>query len=300
MRVPRHGTGVLLMIVAACLWSVAGVATRFIESAGRWEVACLRSMFAALSMLVLIGFIYRGEAFATFVRGGRAGIASGFTWALQFTCFMLALSYTTVANTLIVESLAPLLTSAMAFLFLGLRVTRRTWAMATLSLAGIVLMFGASSNPSHLLGNLIALAVPIGAGLTWVIAHKFRGQVDLTPAVFTGAVISALAMLPLALPFTASARDIAILAGLGMFQLAVPCVLAMVAARVLSPTEMTLFLIVEIVLGSTWAWLGAGERPPLLAIVGGLIAIAALVTETLASSREHAAARAVGPPSAQG
>jgi drug/metabolite transporter (DMT)-like permease len=63
----------------------------------------------------------------------------------------------------------------------------------------------------------------------------------------------------------------------------------MVAARVLTPTEMTLFLVVEIVLGSTWAWLGAGERPPLLAIVGGLIAIVALVIETLASGREHAA-----------
>lgn len=289
MKVPRHSTGVLLMIAAACLWSIAGVATRFIESAGRWEVPFLRSSFAALSMLVLIAFLYRGQVLATFARGGVAGIASGFTWALQFTCFMIALTYTTVANTLIVESLAPLLTSAMAFIFLGLRVGRRTWAMATLSLAGIVLMFGASSDPSHLVGNLIALAVPIGAGLTWVIAHKVRGVVDLTPAVFTGALISALVMLPLAFPLTASARDVAILAGLGLFQLAVPCVLAMVAARVLTPTEMTLFLVVEIVLGSTWAWLGAGERPPPLAIVGGLIAIVALVIETLASSREHAA-----------
>lgn len=291
MKVPRHSTGVLLMIVAACLWSIAGVATRFIESAGRWEVAGLRSVFAALSMLVLIGFIYRGQVVATFARGGTAGIVSGLTWALQFTCFMLALSYTTVANTLIVESLAPLLTSAMAWLFLGLTVKRRTWAMATLSMAGIVLMFGSSGDPSHLLGNLIALAVPIGAGLTWIIAHRYRGEVDLTPAVFTGAVISALVMLPLAFPLTASARDVAILAGLGMFQLAVPCVMAMVAARVLSPTEMTLFLVVEIVLGSTWAWLGAGERPPMLAIVGGLIAIAALIFETLSSGRDHAAQR---------
>ena len=69
------------------------------------------------------------------------------------------------------------------------------------------------------------------------------------PAVLVGAVVLSLATLPLALPFQATAHDVALLAALGMFQLAIPCVLAVLCAGVLKAPEMALLALLEVIFG---------------------------------------------------
>ena len=44
-----------------------------------------------------------------------------------------------------------------------------------------------------------------------------------------------------------------------MFQLAVPCMMLVVASRHLPPAEVALLTLLEVVLGPLWAWLGVGE-----------------------------------------
>jgi drug/metabolite transporter (DMT)-like permease len=96
------------------------------------------------------------------------------------------------------------------------------------------------------------------------------------PAVLLGAVFSALAMLPFAVPLQASAHDIAWLAALGMFQLALPCMLLVMASRYLPPAEVALLTLLEVVLGTLWAWLGVGETPGAATLVGGAIVLVAI------------------------
>ena len=112
-------------------------------------------------------------------------------------------------------------------------------------------------------GTLIAFAVPVAAAVNVVTLRKWGRQVDLAPAVLLGALFSSLISLPLAWPFEASGHDLALLAGLGMFQLAVPCLMLVAASRYLPPAEVALLTLLEAVLGPLWAWLGAGvvSRP---------------------------------------
>jgi hypothetical protein len=79
----------------------------------------------------------------------------------------------------------------------------------------------------------------------------------MVPAVLIGAVLSTLYTLPLAWPLQASATDVAWLASLGLFQLAVPCVLVVVCARVLPAPEISLLALLEVLFGIALAWLGA-------------------------------------------
>jgi drug/metabolite transporter (DMT)-like permease len=285
MSTHPHARGVALMIIAAVLWSTAGVFTRLLESAGRWETVFWRSSFCVVGMVVLGLAMYRGEAWRKLVSTGWAGLASGCMWALQFTSFMIALTHTTVANTLLVACLSPLVAAVLARVILRESIPARTWLMIALALAGILVMFGADTGGGRWIGNLIALGVPIGAGLNWVILRKLHAEVDLVPAVLIGALLSALGTLALALPFRASPWDVSVLAGLGFFQLALPCALSVVAARYLSPTELALFALLEVLLGPLWAWLGANETPAPNTFTGGAIVLAALVTEAIARGR---------------
>jgi drug/metabolite transporter (DMT)-like permease len=83
--------------------------------------------------------------------------------------------------------------------------------------------------------------------------------------------------LPLAMPFQASAHDVALLAGLGLFQLAIPCALSVVCARVLKAPEVSLLALLEVVFGIALAWWGANEVPQSSVLLGGSLVLMALV-----------------------
>ncbi|HEX9183121.1 MAG TPA: DMT family transporter, partial [Burkholderiales bacterium] len=204
----------------------------------------------------------------------------------MFVCFMLALTLTSTANTLIVLAVAPLTTALLAWALLRAPIAPRTWLAIGIAMAGIVWMFAGSlriESPTSVLGMLIAFGAPVASAVNVVILKK-RGQaVDLVPAVFLGGVLSAGLMLPLAWPFIATTGDVALLALLGFAQLGLPCMLLVIAARHLAATEVALLALLEVVLGPLWAWLGAGEVPGTATVLGGLIVLAALAGNELAA-----------------
>jgi drug/metabolite transporter (DMT)-like permease len=144
---------------------------------------------------------------------------------------------------------------------------------------------GALPGGDHVAGMLVALAVPLAAAINLILLQKMRARVDLVPAVFLGGAISAAIMLPLALPLQAAPADIALLALLGVFQLGLPCMLMVAAARHLSAPQISLLALLEVVLGPLWAWLGAGEVPASGTVLGGLLVLGALVANELAALR---------------
>ena len=294
-RDPRaHRRAIVLMIVAATLWSIAGVVTRHLESAGRWEVTFWRSLFAAAFVLAALLYTRGGKAWATLRASGGYGILSGAMWAIMFVAFMLALMTTTTANTLIVNSIAPLITALLARAVLREPIAPRTWAAIALAIAGMLWMFGSgytAGEPRHLAGMLIALAVPLAAAVNLVTLKHAGRSVDLIPAVLLGAVFSAVLTLPFALPFSANAHDLVLLAVLGCLQLGLPCMLMVRASPQLSAPEIALLALLEVVLGPLWAWLGAGEAPALATLAGGALVIAALLLNELAALGVRARAR---------
>ena len=106
-------------------------------------------------------------------------------------------------------------------------------------------------------------------------------------------------MLPLIFPIQASGRDVMLLSLLGVFQLGLPCILMIVAARHLSPQETALLALLEVVFGPLWAWLGVGERPAAATLYGGGLILAALVAnELFAPKRVRTAGNAAAAPAA--
>ena len=84
-------------------------------------------------------------------------------------------------------------------------------------------------------------------------------QPDLFSAVLIGAALSALVTLPLALPLKSNAHDLGLLFGLGVVQLAIPCLLLVRVSRALPAPEVALLGLLEVIFGVLWAWLGAGR-----------------------------------------
>jgi drug/metabolite transporter (DMT)-like permease len=293
LKLTRAG-GLGLMLAAPVLWSTAGVVTRHIERATAFELVFWRSLFAFLFVAAALLAMRRNP-----IRMGWPGLLSGALWSVMFTAFMIALGLTSTANTLVVMSVSPLLTTILASLVLRDPVPFGTWIAAGAAALGIAWMFGSdlkAHTARDISGMLIALAIPIAAAINVVTLRAAAAELDLRPAVMLGGAISCLVALPLALPLQATPKDIALLAFLGFFQLGLPCMLLVLASRVLLAPEIALLGLLEVVLGPLWAWLGAGEVPARATVTGGAIVLGAVIVNELATFRRNipAAARQGG------
>lgn len=296
-----HSRAVLLMLLVTLLWSTAGVVSRHLEAARSFEVTFWRSAFNALALVAALLWMRGPRLWADLCRGGRALWVSGLCWMVMYTNFMLAITLTSVATVLITMSIAPLLTALFARVFLRHALPARTWAAIGVAGLGIGWMFGqqALAPGASMTGALVALGVPIAGATNFVLLQHLHQQhardpaaqaPDMLPAVLIGALLSAAVTLPLALPFSATAHDLGLLAGLGVFQLAIPCLLVVVLTRVLPAPEISLLGLLEVVFGVLLAWVGAGEAPGANALTGGALVIGALLANELLGLRQRRAA----------
>lgn len=287
-----HSKAVALMVVVALMWSTAGVVTRQLESANSFEVTFWRSLFTALSLVVILPFFQGREVFTRIRRGGKSLWLSGLCWSVMFTAFMVALTLTTVANVLVTLALGPLFTALVARVFTSYRIPARTWLAIGLAGVGIVWMYGGQADLSdQLSGTAVALLVPMAAACNWTVVQHSQSQgqkVDLVPAVLVGALLSCLLTLPLAWPLAATPHDVGLLGLLGLMQLAIPCALSVWCATVLKAPEISLLALLEIVFGILLAWVGAGEVPGCSVLYGGALVVGALVINELMAWREKA------------
>jgi len=206
-----------------------------------------------------------------------------------------ALTMTSVAHVLVLLAIGPLLTAVLGRFVLKQRLPLRTWLAVALAVMGIVYMFAsqwlaAMADPSidtslFLLGTAVALLVPLAGAINWIVVQRSqqKGQlIDLVPSVLIGGLMSACMTLPFAFPFQASGTDVAWLAFLGVFQLAIPCAISVLCARILKAAEVSLLAQLEVLFGVLLTWWLAGEVPSSQVLIGGSVVMFALVANEIA------------------
>jgi drug/metabolite transporter (DMT)-like permease len=278
---PNRRRGLLLMIGAGICWSTGGFLVRSTAIDDGWEIVFWRSVFMVLSLTLILAVWHRGHVFARFRSVGVWGVLTGAFLAMTFFCFILALTLTTVANTLVTMSILPFIAAIMAWIMLKEPIRPRTWAAMGLAAAGLVIMFADSLRGDGALGMLVALGVPLAFAANLIVVRHHAGQTDMVPTVVIAGIISAVVALPAALPLTASVHDVAVLAIMGTVQLGIGCMLMTLATRDLAAAEVALLALLETTLGPIWVWLGMGERPSDLALLGGVAVIGALAVDGL-------------------
>lgn len=293
-----HAQAVVCMVVVAFLWATAGVVTRHLEAARAFEITFWRSFFTLLTLCLILPLWQGMGVWRRIWQGGWVLWGSGLCWAVMFTAFMVALTLTTVANVLVTLAAGPLLTALVSRVFIGHRLPWRTvWAIVVAGI-GIFWMFASQIGGGHAWGSMVAFAVPVAAATNWTLVQHQQQQdskhpIDLVPAVWLGALISTLAVWPLAWPLQASGHDLMYLAGLGAFQLAIPCVLSVWCARVLSAPEVSLLALLEVLFGTLLAWFGADEAPSAQVLTGGSLVVGALLLNEVWAWHERGMMRRV-------
>lgn len=294
-------TARLQLVGAALLFSTGGAAIKASAFSG-WQLSSLRSGIAAVTVLLLAPAARRGWSWRTAV--------VALAYAATLTLFVMANKLTTSANTIFLQSTAPLYMVLLSPWLLRERVRRNDLVLMAVVAAGLVLFFVGADAPARTApdprtGNLLALASGVCwaltvCGLRWMGSRPGAGPGDGIACVALGNVLACLACLPMALPLAdAGARDWLGVVFLGVFQIAVAYLLVTSALRALPALEASVLLLVEPALNPVLTWLVHGERPGLLGLAGGGLIIGATTLKSVLESRASGAEPAAAPLAAQ-
>jgi drug/metabolite transporter (DMT)-like permease len=271
--------GVGLVTAEALCWSSGGLIAR-LAGTDAWTTIFWRSVFCAAFLSGAVLLTQRGRLSGVVREAGWPGLGMAACFAVASTAFIMALSRTSVANTLIIQSLSPFIAGLLGWLCLGEHVRRRTWLAMAVALVGTVVMLGGSPSGGSRIGDALALVTATSFAGATVLVRWHRGV--YMPAAALAAALAALLAVGQAAPWSARGTDLALLALFGMGQLGVGMLCFTAGARHIPVAEASLIGVLECVLGPVWVWLAIGERPGLYAIIGGAVILGALVVHTAA------------------
>jgi drug/metabolite transporter (DMT)-like permease len=286
--VTPQARGLALVAAAALVWSTGGLIVRSLDSSDNWTTIFWRSVSACLFLGLFVLFRDGRAAAGLFRRMGPPGLIVGAGFACASICFVVALSLTTVAETLMIMSSAPLMAALLGRIVLGEAVSPLTWGTIAVVMAGIVLMVSDARGSGSLVGDGFALLSTFGYAVS-VVTIRRHPQVRMTPAVCVGAAMAALVALPFASPWAVTLHDGPLIFLFGAGQLGLGMALFVTGARVLPAAHSALMGMLEPIVGPLWVWLALGEKPADMVMVGGAIVIAGVLGNTLVTLRPRPA-----------
>ncbi|EKV30361.1 hypothetical protein C882_4320 [Caenispirillum salinarum AK4] len=290
--------GVALSAGGMLVISPDGLLLRLVEDAGHWQIVFLRTLGIFVSVMALVSLRYRRRTAQVVTSLGWPGVWASLGLMGANIGFVLAMLNTTVANTLVILACMPLFSAVFGWLLIRERVSVRTWVSIAVAIIGIVIIFSGSIGGGRLLGDSIALFTAVCHGFALVQLRRI-GNRDTTPVIAFGGLGAALISLPLAGSLVYTLHDATVILFQGLLQMPLAIGLFMSGARFIPAAEVALFSLIETVLGPLWAWIGVGEVPGTLAVVGGIIVVGAVagnaVLGLMRAKKREAAGRPPGP-----
>ncbi len=262
------------MLGAALLWSTGGLGIKAL-SEPPLKVAFYRSAFAAVALFVMLRPRVR--------RWSPAFLAALATYAACLVSFVVATKWTTAANAIFLQYAGVVWVLLLSPVVVGEPLRLRDAAAVAAAVAGMALFFVGRFGPGGR-GDWMGLASSFFfAGL--VLSLKREGESGAQAVVTWGNVVAVAALFPfVAGDLSLSPRSAAILAGLGIFQLACAYVLFVRGLKHVTATQASLIGMAEPVANPIWVFFFLGERPSRYAILGGAIVLGAIAWRTLASA----------------
>jgi drug/metabolite transporter (DMT)-like permease len=273
--------GRAFMVLAALAWSTAGVLQRGLAVGLTTQIAG-RALFAVAGLLLYVAVSQRLQLTRAFRAIGRDGLAIAGLMALSSGCFITALNYTTVANVLFMQALAPIMAAAVAAIVLHERVGRRTAAAMALAVVGVAAMVGTPGGVSAV-GESLAFVMGLSFALTIVLARRGR-EVSMAPATCLSQFLLLVAFAPFAHPGAVGGHDLGLLFLLGFGQIGLGLIFLTIGARLIPAGEVALISLLEVVLGPLWVWLARGERPGGWTLIGGGVVVIAVLVQIFSGS----------------
>ena len=281
MENKRQGVSpLLLVLVAALLWSTGGLFIKWTSLSGL-ALSCLRAFFA----LITVAVVTRRDGFGL----NKLTAAAAVLYALLVILFVLATKQTTAANAIFLQYTAPVYLLILEPIVYKEKFRGRDLITVVVCVGGMALFFVGQLRPQDVSGNLMALTSGLFFALYFLLLrHPRAREVNRASSVIYGNLLCVLICAPwgLAALSQVGAHDLFGVMYLGIVQLGLSYVLFTAGmARGVRSLDAGIICYIEPVLNPVWVFLVLHERPSRWALIGGAIIITAVIIHMLLDAR---------------
>lgn len=262
-----HRSGIRIAGLSVFLLSFDGLLVR-LASADAASVAFWRGAFIGLTILTYMTLSGRLAEFKVYRAAGLGAAVVTLVYSISTVLFVFSVSYTNVANTVVILSSSAFFAALFSWFILKETVPLKTWIAISVALLGVLVVFAGSFGLGNWLGDFIAILLAMMMGLSLTLLRRLP-KLPQMPIIVIGGLTAALLMLPFSQAFNLKPASYGWLAVMGVIQMPLASVLLMKATKYLPSPEVSLFLLIETVLSPIWVWLVLNESVPPLTLVGG-------------------------------
>jgi drug/metabolite transporter (DMT)-like permease len=260
-------SGRLLILVAAILWSLAGVFIKFLDL-HPLAIVFYRSLFASL---VFMPFLERSH-----FRFSNAILVSVVSYTAAISAFVSANKLTSAANAIVLQYTAPIFVFLFSWLVLGQRISKLNGFALAVAMIGVGMISLDSAGEPEMAGVLLAL-------LSGVLFAGYMINLQRTKTVspvfltwINNLVCALLLFWVVKSQLVLSLNQTLILAVMGAVQLGMPYFLFSKGLQTVSLQEAALISLIEPVLNPLWVALIVGEIPSVATLMGGAMILLGL------------------------
>jgi DME family drug/metabolite transporter len=278
--------GVLLGLAATAAWSLSGIMVRLVPELDPWQIILFRSLGVVIAIGMTLSFGRRLRLAAVLRQAGWPAVLAGAFSAASSVLFILSLQHVTVANALFMSGIAPFITAIGAWLLLSEPITLRTWGAMFLGAAGVSVMLGQGLSGEGLWGNVLALGMAATFAAYSLMLRQGRSG-DMLPAVLWSGILNLCLSLVVVIAglgvagLAPGAFPMTLCIGMGTVQLGLGMALYTRASRDLPAAQLQLVATMELVLSPLWVWLGVGETPTMMTLLGGGLIMLAVLSQVI-------------------
>ena len=240
--------GVLLVLIATVLWSLAGLFARLLADLDVWTVMGWRALLGAAS-IATVGLIeWRSGRLDSPLGFGALSPLVALLAMIAISAYTASVMTTTIADVMVIYATLPFVAAAIGFLVNGERVAPRTLIASGAALVGIIIMVASGLGSGRLLGQALSMLMTLAFAGMIVLQRRQPGAsvivVNCLGAIGSG--IFGLANSPLE---PIGMHDFAILFVFGLTTIGLAFVLFMEGAKFIPSAEAGLISLLDVVLG---------------------------------------------------
>jgi len=280
----KNSSAILIVLIAGLFWSFGPLVVRYIDDAQLipWQYLFFRGSVIFLVLNIYL-FLAEGLKFTkNYNKIGLSGLIGGVSLGIANISFILSITTTTAAVTMMMLATQPFVAAILAYIFLKEKISKTTLISVIIAAGGIIFMSLDSKGEGSLFGLINGLLSSLGfAGFT--VSLRWRKKTPkFTTVAIAGIFCAAVAILVLI--FNDNNIFISIknssLSALHGFLVCTGLILFSIKSKYLPATDLTLLSLTEVLGGIFWVWLplfGINEVPTVNTLIGGGIITSAII-----------------------
>lgn len=258
--------------------SFGGLVVKSFNTQNPWIILFWRQFFFSITIVIFLLFTYKKNISKLFLKSNSVSILMGFGLSFGFIAFVHSMLNTSVANVNFINTTQIIFLTIFSIIFLKEKININTLISIIIALIGIIIIFYNSVKVGDFKGNLIAFSLPLCFAAVVILVKKFPNA-DLTISGLLASIFVMIFALFNTDTIAISNHDILLALFAGTLQTALPFMFLIIASKYISSTLIGLVMLMEAILGPTWAYLFINDIPSINVFVGGIFILLGVVSK---------------------